>query len=232
VDPTSEIEGVVLAVEEFLQAFERRSWPSFESCFSRYATVSLADEPGEDDVVQWQTIRQGWRQVFSAELSRMGPLDPNRGRPLVEIRGTAASVSFIGVPRHSFEEPALTLRLTGGHWLIRHLNLAKLPLRSVQAAATPAPAKPAPSKPAVHQPGAWFVLLLVAALVSIALLGSMADRRDALQLSAAVLAVFVGAVTILRGEVSTWLRNAASRDLPLSGSGVLGVVVGAAFLIT
>jgi hypothetical protein len=228
VDPTSQIEGVVLAVEEFLRAFERRSWPAFESCFSPYATVSLSDVPDEDAAVPWQTIRQGWRQVFSVELSRVGPLDPNRGRPLVELRGTSASVSFIGVPRHSHEEPALTLRLTEGHWLIRHLNLAKLPLRSV-AATKPAPA---PAQPAVDQPGVWFAPVLVAALVAIALLGSMADRRDALQISAAVLAVFLGAVTVLRGEVSTWLRNAANRDLPLSASGVLGVVVGAAFLIT
>jgi hypothetical protein len=226
VDATSQIEGVVLAVEEFLRAFERRSWPTFESCFSRYATVSLSDVPGEDEVVPWQTIRQGWRQVFSVELSRMGPLDPNRGRPLVDIHGTSASVSFIGVPQHHHEEPALSLRLTGGHWLIRHLNLAKLPLRPVAAA------RPAPTQPAREKPGAWFAPVLVAALVSIALLGPIADRRDAFQVSAAVLAVFIGAVTILRGEVSTWLRDAANRDVPLSGSGVLGVVVGAAFLIT
>jgi len=231
VDATSEIEGVVLAVEEFLRAFERRSWPAFESCFSPYATVSLSEVPDEDAVVPWQTIRQGWRQVFSVELSRMGPLDPNRGRPLVEIRGTSAAVSFIGVPQRSYEEPALSLRLTGGHWLIRHLNLAKLPLRSV-AAARAEPGKATSAEPARDKPGVWFAPVLVAALVAIAVLGVVADRRDALQISAAVLAVVLGAVMVLRGEMGSWLRNAASRDLPLCGSGVLGVVVGAAFLIT
>ena len=46
----------------------------------------------------------------------------------------------------------------------------------------------------------WFVPALVTALIAIALLGPLTDRRSALQMTAAVLAVFVGAVTVLRGE--------------------------------
>lgn len=218
---------MLLVVEEFLRALDTRSWPAFESCFSSYATVSLTEAPDDDaDVVFWQIIRQGWRQLFSAELSRIGPLDPARGRPIVEVRGTSADVSFLGVPRRAHDEPAISLRLVEGRWLIRHLNVSLLPLRPV------ASERPPSVESDFHRQSVWFVPVLVLALVSIALLGTLADRRDSLQLSAAVLAVFFGAVTVLRGEVGTWLRDSGARDVPLTSSGALGIAVGAAFLIT
>ena len=228
-DQASEIESVVLAVEQFLRALDSRSWPAFEACFSTYATVSLAEVPHDDsDVIFWQIIRQGWRQVFSAELSRIGPLDPDRGRPIIELRGSSAYVSFLGVHRREHEEPAMSLRLVEGHWLIRHLNVPQLPLRAVAGPA----ARPRAVESATGGLNLWFVSVLVTSLIAIALLGTFVDRRNAVQIWAAVLAVFFGAVTVLRGEPGAWMRDASGRDVSLTGSGALGIAVGAAFLVT
>jgi hypothetical protein len=235
VDRAGQIERVLLAVDDFLQALDRRSWPAFESCFVRTATVYLAeaaDAPGL--LVPWQEIRHGWRQVFSAEHSRLGPLDPARRRPIIEVEGTTASVSFTGRPTP--EDRAMVMRLVEGRWLIRRLNVANLPLR-----ATTVPAKAAQPAPLALPAGVpdfkgWFVPVLVAALVLIALLGSLSDRRSATQLTAAVLAVFFGAVAVLRRDLGTWFSTGAlgeaHRDVPLTGSGALVVAVGAAFLVT
>src|SRR5687768_16401764 len=83
----------------------------------------------------------------------------------------------------------------------------------------------------------WYTPLLVFCLVSIALLAAMADQRSAAQTSFAVLAVFFGAVTILRSDFSAWFRGQGSAeergmDASLTGCGVLVIAVGAAFLLT
>ena len=127
----------------------------------------------------------------------------------------------------------MILGLVEGRWLIRHLHVARLPLRPV----TP-PAQTAVMLAAKDVGGqGWFVPVLVTALIAIALLGTLTDHQSALQMTAAVLAVFVGAVAVLRGEWGSWLRagmigNAGVRDLPLTSSGALGIAVGAAFLLT
>lgn len=225
-DPISEIEPIIVAVENFLEALDRRSWPAFEQSFSSFATVSISTTPEDDDIVFWEIIRAGWRQVFSAELSRIGPLDPNRGRPIVEVRGKSALVYFSGVPRRSDDDVAISMTCVEGRWLIKHLSVSKLPLRPLAAAAP----QTSEAHAAVCQ--GWFVPVVLAALVAIALLGSLSDRRSAVQLSAAVLAVFFGAVAIMRGELGVWLREASRRDTPLTGSGALGVAIGAAFLVS
>ena len=234
VDPASQIERVIVVVNDFLQALESRSWRAFEACFASSATVSLSDPPEDPDaLVSWQYIRQGWRQVFTAELSNIGPLDPERRRPIVELRGKTAFVSFTDSSRRQLQDRAMILGLVEGRWLIRHLHVARLPLRAV------APAAQTPVMPSAVDVGGqrWVVPVLVSALIAIALLGTLTDRRSAMQMSAAVLAVFVGAVTVLRGEWGTWLRagmigSAGVRDVPLTSSGALGVAVGAAFLLT
>ena len=233
-DPASQIERVILVVNEFLQALESRSWRAFEACFASSATVSLSDPPeNPDELLSWQYIRQGWRQVFTAELSHIGPLDPEGRRPIVELRGSTAFVSFADNSRRRLQDRAMILGLVEGRWLIRHLHVARLPLRPVAP-----PAQTAVMLAAKDVGGqGWFVPVLVTALIAIALLGPLTDRRSALQMTAAVLAVFVGAVAVLRGEWGSWLRagmigNAGVRDLPLTSSGALGIAVGAAFLLT
>jgi hypothetical protein len=234
VESANQIERVIVLVSDFLQALDKRSWHAFEACFARDATVSLSDVPEDpDDLLAWRYIRQGWRQVFTAELSHIGPVDSQGPRPIVELRGTTAFVSFPDSSRRQPQERAMILGLVEGRWLIRHLHVARLPLRPV------APVSATTSKAIAVGAGqqGWFVPVLVTALISIALLGALADRRSALQLSAAVLAVFFGVVTVLRGEYGLWLRgsrllDAGVRNVPLTSSGALGVAVGAAFLVT
>ena len=234
-DTSSQIERVIITVNEFLQALDTRSWHAFEACFASSATVSLADASDDDlGVLPWQSIRQGWRQVFNAEFSRIGPLEPGRRRPLVELRGSTAFVSFNA---GSSEQRAMILGLLNGRWLIRHLNVERLPLRHI-ARGTQTPEKRPSVTAASETPSMpfWFVPVLVAALVATALLGIASDRRSTTQLAAAVLAVAIGAVAVMRGQMATWVHSSVQglsmRDIPLTSGGALGVAVGAAFLIT
>src|SRR5688572_26113616 len=96
-DSASQIERVLVAVNEFLDALDNRSWARFDACFARSATVFLTgthEEPG--GVFSWREFRPGWQQVFSSEQARPGPLDPGRGRPFIQVQGDTAFVSFTG----------------------------------------------------------------------------------------------------------------------------------------
>ena len=72
--------------------------------------MSLSDPPeNPDELLSWQYIRQGWRQVFTAELSHIGPLaDPEGRRPIVELRGSTAFVSFADNSRRRLQDRAMT----------------------------------------------------------------------------------------------------------------------------
>jgi hypothetical protein len=83
----------------------------------------------------------------------------------------------------------------------------------------------------------WYTPLLVFCLVAIALLGALAGRRDDTQTFGAILAVFFGAVTMLRSELGPWFREPDDTtrtdvELPLNTCGVLVIAVGAAFLLS
>jgi hypothetical protein len=83
----------------------------------------------------------------------------------------------------------------------------------------------------------WYTPLLVFCLISIALLGAMADRRSDTQTFCAILAVFFGAATILRSEFGSWFRRQTPEerlDLErlITTGGALVIAVGAAFLLT
>lgn len=83
----------------------------------------------------------------------------------------------------------------------------------------------------------WYAPLMVFCLVSAALLAALAERRDLLQTVAAILAVLVGALIVLRGEFLPWFRSANTglqRGVGVSVTmcGALVVGAGAAFLLT
>jgi hypothetical protein len=232
VEASNRIESVILVVNQFLQALDSRSWHQFEACFASSATVCLTDTPSDEEgLLPWQSIRQGWRQVFNAEFRQIGPLAPGRHRPLVEVRGGTAFVSF-GSGLN--QQRAMILGLLDGHWLIRHLNVERLPLRGVESKAAEATAQGRDS--AAPEIPAWFTPVLVFTLIAMAPLSLATDSRSFIQVSAAVLAVFFGAAMVLRGQVGAWIRDNVDgtlvRDMPLTGSGALGVMIGAAFLIT
>jgi hypothetical protein len=82
----------------------------------------------------------------------------------------------------------------------------------------------------------WFTPLLVFLLVSIALIAASAGERSDLQTFGAILAVFLGAVTILRRELGPWFQDPATprtldMDIPVTSGGFLVIAVGAGFLI-
>src|SRR4051794_34087171 len=56
---------VRVAILSFLESFQTRSWDAFESCFSESATIFLSAESSE--ALPWSDLREGWRQVFTAE---------------------------------------------------------------------------------------------------------------------------------------------------------------------
>jgi hypothetical protein len=232
VDPASQIESVLLSVEDFLLALERRSWPAFEACFDASATVYLADVPEEpEDVLPWLAVREGWKRVFAADPSQRSRIDAVRRRPRVRLRGDAAIVSFPG----DAGDRAIVMGRSADKWLIRDLHLNRLPLKAEAAGSEAATQDTAAvnAGPKVTQMPAWFVPVLVFSLVAIAFLGTMIDRRSAVQITTAVLAVFLGAVTILRSEFGDWFHGATRGDnAPLTGSGALVLAVGAAFLVT
>lgn len=216
------------AASNLLDALQSRSWSDFEASFHESATVFLSEDGS--DIVPWREIRDGWRTVFATEIQ--GPRPLVRSFELsVEQQGTTAFVSFEEKSKAAQRRRAIVLELVDGEWLVQHLHVDRLPLQPVsQTADSRAPEPGTPDGP--NQP--WFVPALVLSLIAIACLGVTADRRSELQITCAVLAVFLGAVTIVHRELGTWFNGMtrAGSDVPLTSGGALSLAVGAAFLVT
>jgi hypothetical protein len=182
--------------------------------------------------VSWKSIRKRWRQAFKNE-----PRKPRHSRPLVSTFTEPGGIhAFVSIQGSRSEEASrlAVMTLVHGRWLIRHIRLARLPEGLPRPTDARRPRKASPKAPVVTH-STWAAVVLAVALVAIALLGTINEGGRDLQTTAAILAVFLGAVATLNRDLGTWFHGAeagAVTDVTLTFAGALVVSVGAAFLVT
>jgi hypothetical protein len=119
--------------------------------------------------------------------------------------------------------------------MVRHLYFTRLPEGTPLPLIDTKPQSLQPTKQTVESSQLLYAAVLALALVTVAVLGIRNDVGDGPQTTAAIIAVFLGAVATLQRDLGAWFHGserAAVNNIPLTCSGSLVLFVGAAFLVS